>query len=173
MLLILKSPEGYTLVASPNQSFPGGKHHDNKHEASQPILKNYIQTPNLNLRILKHTKIPSTSSFPPPFYLKKKRLKKKQKLKISSDFCFNTLQPSKSFIQNHLQPSQRPTHDGENTRFVGELEKFQGNCNQILPGTPAAACFGPWFGAGGEPVFCVEKNFKGSKKEPKDRAQRR
>lgn len=36
-------------------------------------------------------------------------------------------------------PKERPTHDGENSRGVGELEKIQGNCNQILPGTPAAA----------------------------------
>ena len=49
-------------------------------------------------------------------------------------------QPSKAFIgKTTTNPSQRPTHDGENTRFVGELEKFQGNCYQILPGTPAAA----------------------------------
>lgn len=91
---------------------------------SQPQPKN-IETHKNSLNFILST----------PFYLKT-HVQKKTISKCPEIFV---QQPPTLQIMEKPPPKERPTHDGENTRFVGELEKFQGNCNQILPGTPAAA----------------------------------
>lgn len=127
--------------ASWQQTWSKPTHPQKLYTNSQPQPKN-IETHKNSLNFILST----------PFLFKNPRLKKK--LKFSSDFCFNTLQPSKSWKNHHR--SVRPMM----VKIPASSESWKNSKGIVIKSyqEPQPPLERPWFGAEGNQFFVWKKN---------------